>query len=492
MTCTTLRSLFVCLAVSVLTLAGCGAYSMDSMPMAGSGGGFGATQGGVQDMGLVRELIAEGKVPPAEAFTVEGMFSEHDLPLEGTPCALTLCLRAAAAVAPTLNGTRAGWLQVGMSSTIDPDTFQRPSQTLVATVDISGSMGFGYGEGQVTPGAIAVKLLHELVDRLDAGDHLAIVVYGSTSRVHLPFVAGDDKETLRASIDALENGGVTDMESGMRLAYDVAREADFGTDETRLLLFTDLQPNVGMTGASEFTTLAEAGAADGIGLTVLGLGFGLGPEIMETMTTVRGGNGFSMTHTDQVQPFYEDNWPWFVSPIAHDLSVTMEVTGGMTVAEAYGFPGTEQVEVSMDVASVFLSKRRGALLVRFAAEATDFTAVHAEGRITYVTPGGTEVDEQLSVDYDASPLDARGHGYEQAIVGRTVALAVLVSNMKAAATVYEQEQGEAVAIMEGVVARVAADAEAMDDEALAPEVQLARDLLALMKEGAPQGTMYPY
>ncbi len=44
---------------------------------------MGATQGGVQDMQLARELIASGMVPPPEAFTVEGMFSEHVLPLAG-------------------------------------------------------------------------------------------------------------------------------------------------------------------------------------------------------------------------------------------------------------------------------------------------------------------------------------------------------------------------------------------------------------------------
>ena len=59
-------------------------------------GDFGATQGGVQDMGLARELIASGRVPPAEAFVVEGMFSEHDLGLTGEACARTLCLRGAA------------------------------------------------------------------------------------------------------------------------------------------------------------------------------------------------------------------------------------------------------------------------------------------------------------------------------------------------------------------------------------------------------------
>ena len=104
----------------VVLMVGCAL----SVPAGGLPGGmasdFGATQGGVQDMGFARELIASGQVPPPEAFVVEGMFSEHELGLSGDPCERVLCLRTAVGVAPTLDATPSGWLQVGLSSTIDP------------------------------------------------------------------------------------------------------------------------------------------------------------------------------------------------------------------------------------------------------------------------------------------------------------------------------------------------------------------------------------
>ncbi len=112
----------------------------------GPGGGFGARQGGVQDMRLARELVAAGKVPPPEAFVVEGMFGEHDLGLAYVPCPRLLCLQEALGWAPTVEGADSGWLQVALSSTIDPATFQRPPLAIVAAVDTSGSMGFTYGD----------------------------------------------------------------------------------------------------------------------------------------------------------------------------------------------------------------------------------------------------------------------------------------------------------------------------------------------------------
>src|SRR5262245_16200357 len=104
---------------------------------------FGATPGGVKDMTIARELVANGPIPPPEALLVEAMFSEHDLPLSGAPCSMTLCLKAGAGVAPDRAGVSHGWLQVGMSSNVDPETWQRPPTTFILTVDVSGSMGWG-------------------------------------------------------------------------------------------------------------------------------------------------------------------------------------------------------------------------------------------------------------------------------------------------------------------------------------------------------------
>ena len=131
------------LAAPGLAGPGVGGAGLTS-PLIGSfdaAGEFGATQGGVQDMGLARELIASGRVPPPEAFVVEGMFSEHDLGLSGDACERTLCLRAALGIAPTLEDEPSGWVQIAMSSTIDVDAFERPGLTLIATVDVSGLSG---------------------------------------------------------------------------------------------------------------------------------------------------------------------------------------------------------------------------------------------------------------------------------------------------------------------------------------------------------------
>ena len=42
----------------------------------------------------------------------------------------------------------AAWLQIGMSSTIDPSRFERSTQTIIAAIDVSCSMQWNYGSDE--------------------------------------------------------------------------------------------------------------------------------------------------------------------------------------------------------------------------------------------------------------------------------------------------------------------------------------------------------
>ena len=83
--------------VLFLTLSpGCGDdVSPTGDALNGAAAGGGATPGGAQDIAAARELVANGIVPNREAFTVEGMFSEHDFPLPQGDCSSELCLQGA-------------------------------------------------------------------------------------------------------------------------------------------------------------------------------------------------------------------------------------------------------------------------------------------------------------------------------------------------------------------------------------------------------------
>jgi len=477
--------------ISGFALLGCGGLS--SSPA----GEFGATQGGVQDMTFARGLVGRGTVPPPEAFVVEGMFSEHDLPLSGAPCSTLLCLRSAMGIAPSAAGASHAWVQVGMSSTIDPETFVRPSLAVVATVDVSGSMQWDYDSGSgSSPAAISHALLWNVASRLNANDRFAMVTYGSSVDMALDWTSGDDA-AIKGAIAELEEDGSTNMEAGMELAYELAREAKGTADEVRIMLFTDAQPNVGATSGSEFEAMVAKGAEEGIGITVFGLGLGLGADLVNRMSHLRGANAFSVMKANDVGLFMQDNWPWLAVPIAHDLKLAVTPSQGLMLDHAYGFPTGEAgaaSAASLDVASVFLSKRKGALLLELSPESAqqDLAGSSVDIDLSYTDRAGEAVTVSLPASYEGQALDERGVYMPQPSVGKAVALAQLVQAMHDAAEVYGMDHAAAVAILEPALDRFKADAAVIKDSSIDAEAEFWSKLLDLMKMGAPQGDLYGY
>lgn len=489
-----LSSFLALTTAGLLRVLGC------SLASSGSGfpaGDFGATQGGAQDMGLARQLIDNGRVPPEEAFVVEGMFSEHELGLTGDACERTLCLREAMGIAPALDGSPRGWLQVGLSSTIDMDTFVRDDLLVIACIDVSGSMGWEYTTEQnefPTPGQVTRNLLSAIAAKLNADDQIAVVTYGSTVNTVLPVTTGDKQQTIQAVIDSLSTGGVTDMEGGLIRAYDIAREAAADGKQVRVMLFTDIQPNVGATTATEFEQIVEGGAADGIGLTVFGVGVGMGQELFTAMSHLRGGNAFSLFDNEDVGELMDDDWPWLVSPIAYNLSLDLTPSDGFTGSDAYGFPAGEEGEgPSLEAATVFLSRRKGALLVSFAPQAGEaLTDLQVSGTLEYDTPEGEQVTQDVDVSLAGAVVDENGQYFEQESVHASVALALLVSGMQEAAKKYATDEAAAIESLQTTINRYSSDIESMDDASMTTELELANKLLTLMQQGAEQGDLYGY
>ncbi len=274
------------------------------------------------------------------------------------------------------------------------------------------------------------------------------------------------------------------------------------------MLFTDERPNVGATDASQFQRMVDDGAQQGVGLTIFGMGEGLGQELFDAMSQLRGGNAFSVMQLDDVDTLMSDSWPLLLSPIAYDMHVSLTPGDATLSSGAYGFPGAgTDGTAKLDVASVFLSRRRGALLVQLGRDG-DLPAAGATANLTlsYARPDGTTVDSSLALDWSALAPDATAPdatapdptapdataAYSQPETGRTVSLALLVTGLHDAADAYGTDQTAAVARAQQAVDRLQSDAEALDDDELRAETPFAQNVLRLMQDGAPQGTLYGY
>lgn len=159
-----------------------------------------------------------------------------------------------------------------------------PPNNLVFLIDVSGSMDM---TNRLPLLKSAFRLL---VNNLRAKDSVAIVVYGGVSGVVLNTTSGIEKDTILKTIDQLIPGGSTPGESGIRLAYSVARNHFVKGGNNRVILATDGDFNVGIRSEEELDELISRQRESGIYLTCLGVGMGNYKD-SKIQTLAKRGNG---------------------------------------------------------------------------------------------------------------------------------------------------------------------------------------------------------
>lgn len=232
--------------------------------------------------GNVRRFLAQGQRPPADAVRIEELLNyfpyDLDAPRGDAPLAVTTEL-VAAPWEP-----RHRLLRVALQARrIAVDAL--PPANLVLLVDVSGSM--------MDPAKLPLvqQALRLLVEQLRPQDRVALVTYASGTAVRLESTPGSEKARIMAAIDELEAGGGTAGEAGLELAYRVARTHAVRGGNTRVILATDGDFNLGPSSDAEMERLVERRRAEGTYLTVLGVGTGNYQDAkMKAMAKAGNGN----------------------------------------------------------------------------------------------------------------------------------------------------------------------------------------------------------
>ncbi len=448
-------------------------------PFCVEAGSLGATPGGAQDISFFRMGAGHGQIPHPNSLTPEGLFSEHDLPLElGTGGDTLFRVQAAAIPARFEVLPDVRYLaQLGFSSSLRADTWHRAPLNLVAVIDKSGSMSG-------PPLALVRASLHSALAHLRNGDQISIVLYGDRSYVHLaPTVVEEaTRATIAEQINRIESAGSTAMEEGLKVGYRVAHESAAGfKGTTRVMLFTDERPNVGNTAAEGFMAMAEAASRDGVGLTTIGVGVQFGADLATRISSVRGGNLFFFEDGEQMKKTFAEDFDTMVTELAYEFAVRINPTPGYRVAGVFGVPADllrwDGDALVLDVATIFLSKRKGAIYFALSPEAP---TRNLPARAIAAGDPLARIDFQYRDARDGAPVSAASPcrllapDAVQAGLSRGACLVDQYLTLKKAAQVhlFENDQETAYRLVHGLLTRLQTNS----DADLAPELKLVRDL----------------
>lgn len=256
---------------------------------------------------IMRRDLLRGSLPAPEGVRVEeylNFFDFDDAPPEpgdDTPFAVHL------EAAPSPFGQGMHLLRVGVRGE-DADQEQRPPANVVFLVDVSGSMQAADKLGLVK------QSLGILLDSLRPDDTIGLVVYAGSDAVLLPPTRVAERGRILDAILSLTAGGSTNGAAGLRTAYDLAAQHFQRGGINRVILCTDGDFNVGVTG-DELIEMIERQRERGITLSVLGFGSGnLNDRDMEQLAD-RGNGNYA----------YIDTRNEALRVLARDLAGTLQV-----------------------------------------------------------------------------------------------------------------------------------------------------------------------
>lgn len=211
---------------------------------------------------------------------------------------------------------------------------KRPASNLVFLLDTSGSMN----SADRLP--LVKQSMKLLVEQLDERDSVAIVAYAGSSGLVLPATPGNQREKIMAAFEKLSAGGSTNGGQGIQLAYDTAAKAFVQGGTNRVILATDGDFNVGVTGNGALQQLIQEKAKTGVFLSVLGFGTGNTKDAtMETLADKGNGNYAYIDSLAEAKKVLVDQMGGTLITVAKDVKI--QVTFDPKTVQSFRLVGYE-------------------------------------------------------------------------------------------------------------------------------------------------------
>ncbi|RME99370.1 MAG: DUF3520 domain-containing protein [Bacteroidetes bacterium] len=264
----------------------------------------------------VRRFLRQGQLPPADAVRLEELINyfhyEYAPPRGEHP------FRVESELATCPWQPEHQLLLVGLRGQSVSDQ-QLPAANFVFLLDVSGSMN------RANKLPLLVQSLEMLTDNLRETDKVSIVVYAGAAGVVLEPTSGADKQKIKEALKRLRAGGSTAGAAGIRKAYALAREQFIEGGNNRVILATDGDFNVGVSGQEELEALITKEREGGIFLSVLGFGTGnLQDGKMETLADKGNGNYAYIDQLSEARKVLVREFGGTLFTIAKDVKLQLE------------------------------------------------------------------------------------------------------------------------------------------------------------------------
>jgi Ca-activated chloride channel homolog len=265
---------------------------------------------------IAQRFIADGNLPDPASVRVEEWVNsfEQGYPRPGDA---TFAILADGGPTPFTRPDEV-LLRIGLQAR-DVRDRARDQAALTFVIDTSGSMG---REGRLE---LVKDALVRLVDGLRRDDTIAIVTFGDDGRILLEPTPASHRRGIIDAIDGLRPGGSTNLESGLRLGYELARSSLTENGIDRVVLASDGVANVGLTDPDSILDAIRRDAITGIELVSVGVGMGnFNDALLERLADQGDGFYAYVNGQDEARRLFTEDLTGTLQTVALDARAQVE------------------------------------------------------------------------------------------------------------------------------------------------------------------------
>jgi Ca-activated chloride channel family protein len=239
--------------------------------------------------------------------------------------ALHFLVRAEPPVAPAQPDRR----PVALALVIDRSgSMAEPAAASISADQVSAG---GDDTGQPSKLGFVKAATRRLLDLMHDGDAVTLVVFDDTIRVVKPLTVLSDKARieLAAAIQAVETGGSTNIEGGLKLGlaqFTKPVRKQFGC---KLVLLSDGEANVGEQRPAVLAERAAGAAHNGVTVSTLGFGFDYNIGLLSHLAEAGNGDFTHIESLNSLDAVLREEFTAAAEVTARGVEVTIELPEGL-------------------------------------------------------------------------------------------------------------------------------------------------------------------
>jgi hypothetical protein len=270
--------------------------------------------------------------PALQALTEEQVFAmapAPDWPQPQVDNPATAAVDVACGVGPV---TSSGVLYAAVSVRGRPPSAALAPLNVSLVLDRSGSM---HGD----PFRNMLLAAQAFVGQMRDGDRVSVIAFSDGVYQAVPPIVIDanTRQAALAGIATLSDGGGTFFSGGLLAGLAQVFGAFQAWQVNQVILFSDGQPNIGITSSQELARIAARAAERGVSVTTIGFGMDHDELLMQGIADASGGNYYYVDSPSDMSQIFQREAGAMLRSAARATDVEVTLPAGMILDDVIGY-----------------------------------------------------------------------------------------------------------------------------------------------------------